>query len=321
MDKVLSIIVPVYGAETYLEKNMMTVIKQLTPECELILVDDGSKDKSGEICDKLSKINGNVRVIHKANGGVSSARNAGIDIAEGRYITFVDSDDYVANDYVKSILQLILTGKDVYFFGAYLVSDKQKKIMKSWLNNEKLSGDGMYNAQKLLFGCQSNEPWDKVFKNSIIQYHSLKFPLNIHLGEDLVFSLDYIKYATSVEILNKPIYFHTINPNGLGHKVVTQETLVYHDAVFCQMLDTIKVLNVDKTIESLAYQTMLQILTNCCGKLYRNGYSAEKIKKIVMAYDWYDLLLSKDYKGLKNCIRKYFMKHEKYFFISRVFSK
>lgn len=321
MDKVLSVIVPVYGAEAYLEKNMMTIVKQLTPECELILVDDGSKDKSGKICDKLSKMNGNVRIIHKVNGGVSSTRNAGINIAEGRYITFVDSDDYVATDYIKSILQLIVTGKDIYFFGAYLISDKQKKIMKPWLDDEKISESGIYAAQKLLFGCQSNEPWDKVFKNSIIQNHRLKFPLDIHLGEDLIFSLDYIKYAASAEFLSKPIYFHTINPSGLGQKKVTQETLVYHDAMFCRMFDAIKELNTDKTMESLACQTMLQILTNYSGKLYRNGYSTEKIKKIIASYAWYDFLLSRDYKGVKNWLRKYLMKQEKYFLISRVFSK
>ena len=96
----VSIIVPVYNVEKYIEKCLNSLFGQTYRELDIILVDDGSTDKSGELCDRLAKMDKRVRVIHKKNGGLSDARNRGIDAAKGRYITFIDSDDYVSGNYI-----------------------------------------------------------------------------------------------------------------------------------------------------------------------------------------------------------------------------
>ena len=94
----ISIIVPVYKVEKYLKKCVDSILAQTFSDFELILVDDGSPDNSGRICDDYAKKDARVRVVHKQNGGLSSARNAGIEVAKGKYLGFVDSDDYIAED-------------------------------------------------------------------------------------------------------------------------------------------------------------------------------------------------------------------------------
>ena len=97
----ISIIIPVYNAEKYLKKCLDSVINQTYKNLEIILVDDGSTDKSPEICDKYAEKDSRIIVLHKENGGVSSSRNAGLDIFKGEYLSFVDSDDYVEPDYIE----------------------------------------------------------------------------------------------------------------------------------------------------------------------------------------------------------------------------
>lgn len=105
-EKLISIIVPVYNVEKYLKECIDSVISQTYKNLEIILVDDGSTDKSGEICDEYSKKDSRIKVIHKENGGLSDARNVALDIAKGEYIGFVDSDDYVEKDMFETLYKL-----------------------------------------------------------------------------------------------------------------------------------------------------------------------------------------------------------------------
>ena len=107
MSELVSIIVPVYKTEKYLERCIRSIQRQNYISMEIILVDDGSPDGSGNLCDELAKMDDRIRVIHKTNGGMSSARNAGIEVATGDYICFVDSDDYIEKDYVSTLYRLI----------------------------------------------------------------------------------------------------------------------------------------------------------------------------------------------------------------------
>ena len=105
-NSLISVIVPIYKSEKYLEKCIESIIGQTYKNIEIILVDDGSEDRCGEICDAYSLKDNRIKVIHKKNGGISDARNAGLDIATGEYIGFVDSDDYIANDMLETLLGL-----------------------------------------------------------------------------------------------------------------------------------------------------------------------------------------------------------------------
>ncbi len=100
----LSVIVPVYNAEKYLENTINSILKNIKDDAEIILIDDGSKDNSGKIADNMTKLDSRVKVYHKENGGVSSARNLGMSKAQGEYITFVDADDIVCNNIMNSVV-------------------------------------------------------------------------------------------------------------------------------------------------------------------------------------------------------------------------
>ena len=107
MEKLISVVLPVYNVERYIIKCMNSVLSQTYKNIEIILVDDGSQDRCPEICERYAKKDKRVKVIHKENGGLSDARNAGIKVANGEYITFIDSDDYVDNDYVEFLYNTI----------------------------------------------------------------------------------------------------------------------------------------------------------------------------------------------------------------------
>ena len=115
----VSVIVPVYNVESYLSKCVESIKDQSYSNIEIILVDDGSTDSSGKLCDEFVKSDGRIKVLHKVNGGVSSARNLGIDICHGEYITFVDSDDWVEQNYIEVLLNEILTDANQLVFCKY----------------------------------------------------------------------------------------------------------------------------------------------------------------------------------------------------------
>lgn len=211
MDKKISIIIPVYKVELYLEESVKSVLNQTYQNLEIILVDDGSPDKCPEICDKLAKEDSRIKVIHKENGGLSSARNAGLDIATGDYILFVDSDDTINPQMCEILLNnLIDTNADVSMCS-------MKKIQS--IDNPK---DKQYNLESIKYQIFENDEvfsllfnkkvqmisaaWAKLYKKEI--FDNIRFPLGkIHEDE-----------ATIHEILaecNKAVYVELPMYNNL----------------------------------------------------------------------------------------------------------
>ena len=128
----LSIIVPVYNVEKYLDQCMISLLKQTLTNIEIILVDDGSPDNCGIICDKYAETDSRIKVIHKKNGGLSDARNAGLDIATGQYICFIDSDDYIEKDMLKDMYDnIVRTGADITICNYCAVDNEGHKQWES----------------------------------------------------------------------------------------------------------------------------------------------------------------------------------------------
>ena len=138
-EDLITIVIPIYKVENYLDKCVKSVINQTYKNLEIILVDDGSPDNCPKKCDEYEKKDTRIKVIHKENGGLSDARNAGIDIAKGKYITFIDSDDYIDSDYVETYYNKIKNCNYDVVVGGYkrVVDDKVKFILK--LKNEEFS--------------------------------------------------------------------------------------------------------------------------------------------------------------------------------------
>ena len=134
MENLISVIVPVYNIEAYLRKCIDSILAQTYTNLEIILVDDGSTDNSGEICNEYAAKDARIRVIHKGNGGLSSARNTGIDIATGKYIGFVDSDDYLAPDMYEKLLGAIVNNHaDISVCNVHHVDENEELISSTFL--------------------------------------------------------------------------------------------------------------------------------------------------------------------------------------------
>ena len=170
MDIDISIIVPVYNVEKYLEKCIDSILNQTFKEFELILVNDGSKDSSGTICDKYTEKDSRIKVVHKKNGGLSSARNAGLSIAKGKYIGFIDSDDYINKDMYSLLYEnIISTNSDIAICGfkkVYSYNDESEDI----LTDTKICVLNNIEALNMMYsenGVDFVVAWNKLYKRNL----------------------------------------------------------------------------------------------------------------------------------------------------------
>lgn len=207
----ISIIVPVYRAEKVLHYCIDSILNQKFTDFELILVDDGSPDSSGKICDEYAEKDMRVRVIHKQNGGVSSARNIGIEAARGEYICFVDSDDYLESNYLKELIETKRKYPDFdnIWCGFYTVRDYYKN-KKETVVAEKDKNYSFYNLSGIMDLCEKwfvQMPWNKLYKTKTIVENSIVFPPELSLGEDYIFNLRYLGCTNGkIVVINKSLY-------------------------------------------------------------------------------------------------------------------
>lgn len=200
----ISVIIPVYNAEKYLKECLDSVLNQSFKDFEVLIINDGSKDNSRAICDEYAAKDTRIKVFHKENGGVSSARNLGIDNALGEWICFVDSDDYVEKEYVSSLLadasdEISLVVHGLIKFGSG--TDKELN-----LGNDIVSA----NNHQILFQIKRIQnfgyPFSKLFKREIIVAHQILFPEDYSIAEDLSFLLQYIAKAEIIKFETKHHY-------------------------------------------------------------------------------------------------------------------
>ena len=199
----ISIIVPVYNAEKYLDRCIQSILAQTYTDFELLLVNDGSTDSSGVICDKYAGQDSRIRVFHKENGGVSSARNWGLNNAEGEYVMFVDSDDYMKFDMCdimyKTITQkqsdIVICGTEESGGGFWRPNADIDYTRQTFSNN----------FSSLLQTELLSPPWNKIFKRDKIK---TRFREDISFGEDLIFNLQYLALCETLSFIENAPYFH-----------------------------------------------------------------------------------------------------------------
>lgn len=198
----ISIIVPIYNAEKTINRCIDSVLKQTYTNFELIIINDGSLDKSDKICENYARKDSRIQVIHKKNGGVSSARNIGINLTTGEYITFIDSDDYILEHFLE---HLISVKADLVVSGF--------KDMPHPNGNETYLPDALYKNNDIttflnreIDSMLFKSPWGKLFKTDLIRKNNLSFDENISFGEDSVFMLQYLCLCTSIAITSHTDY-------------------------------------------------------------------------------------------------------------------
>lgn len=211
-----SIIVPVYNAERTLKRCVDSILNQKYKDYEIILVNDGSSDNSLEICNSYSKMHSNIKVIDKKNGGASSARNAGLDIAAGQFILFVDSDDYVSDHYFEVIDNNVCPdGLSVLTFTWI----KAKGLFKREINDSMNDAAFFDKSKYLILSRDINSPYSKIFDKKLIDKISLRFDERMPVAEDFNFCLKYLMACDNVKIKNDSIYFYDVtNEDSLVRK-------------------------------------------------------------------------------------------------------
>ncbi len=209
----ISVIVPVYKTEKYLPSCLESIVAQTVfDKIQLVLVDDGSPDKCGAICNEFAAKHDNVLVIHKENGGVSSARNAGLDAAQGEYLGFVDSDDTIAPDYYEKLLEAAEKNNcDMACNSITLLFREESRISSAWYpinipidRNEIVNGF----ALKMLTYSTQNSVCNKLLKNEIIKDNRLYFPVGVKIGEDKMFVLKFLRYCKSAVFTDACGYYY-----------------------------------------------------------------------------------------------------------------
>lgn len=218
MDKKLSFILPVYKVEAYLPQCLDSILSQCTPACETILVDDGSPDGSGAICDAYAARYPDVKVVHIPNGGNSAARNLGVTMAEGKYICFVDSDDYIQPDSVKKMLAWIdRADADICFLQAEKVFPDGKKVpLGEGMTHQGLAGKTRAEALAFMAGCPKypGGPWAKLIRRDLVEKNNIRFPGDRRLCEDLFYTLELYMAAEGFDALDFPYYCYRQNVAG-----------------------------------------------------------------------------------------------------------
>lgn len=225
MDKKLSFILPVYKVEAYLPQCLDSILNQTTEECEVVLVDDGSPDNSGAICDEYAKRYSNVKVTHIPNGGNSAARNLGVDMAEGKYVCFVDSDDYIDSRAVPKLLHWIDTqDADICFLQATKVfPDGTLVPLGEGMTREGLRGKTREAALAFMAACPKypGGPWAKLIRRQLLLDHNIRFPGDRRLCEDLFYTLDIYMAAERFDALDFPYYYYRQNVAGSITSTIT----------------------------------------------------------------------------------------------------
>ena len=208
MGEKISVIVPVYNVETYLERCVESILKQTYTHFELILINDGSTDSSGQICDHLASQYENIKAYHIENAGVSNARNMGIQLATGAWITFIDSDDFVTQDYLATLSSAVERG-NVGFVIAPLHHIKNGILtdLPTHSGNAELWSTEETMKELLMTTKTSFFPVAKLFKRDLIG--DKKFNTNYHLAEDALFLSELLlKTRCSSVFIDKPVYYY-----------------------------------------------------------------------------------------------------------------
>jgi len=226
----ISIVVPVYKVEKYIHRCVNSLIQQSYRNLEIILVDDGSPDNCGKICDELALSDVRIKVLHKKNGGISDARNKGIDLATGEYIGFVDSDDYLHPQMYEILLNNLLNCQADMSVCSFL------KVGDSFLPGEikRLDPNVFSNVEALgilntFLGVNLVVVWNKLYDKKL--FEELRYPVGRHRGEDESVIHKLIFYSKKVAITEQKLYFYYQNEQSLMHTRSLVHELDYANAI------------------------------------------------------------------------------------------
>ena len=278
----VSIIVPVYNAERYLNRCIDSILSQTMTDFELILVDDGSKDNSGRICDEYAEKDARVRVFHKPNGGVSSARNLGLDNVTGNWITYVDADDRCSCKYLEHLLAKTDEGTDLIL--SYAV------VCDSLGENAEVYPEYRVDAsnfERLFVDSDMHwhtSPWAKLYRASIIYENNLRFNEMMHIGEDADFLFSYMLITDKIYVSSDTDYYYTCDVSGsLTKRINTIDSeIASYRTIRCLVNRTIQQKNIkdNRAIDNLGWLVASYVRRVLNSLYYNDAKSYQRIDLI-----------------------------------------
>lgn len=282
-DKSVSIIVPVYNVEEYINGSIQSILNQTYGNIEVVLVDDGSEDSSADICKAFAESDGRVVYHRKQNAGVSSARNCGIELARGYYVMFVDSDDTVKPDCVERLVESIEEAQaDLCICGYDVLTDSGKTSIPA--PDDTLTGKvniTEYFSEHFLKGVTSSV-CAKLYKKDLI---SSGFDTDITMGEDILFNLEYFRSISKCRLIPDCLYmYNQQNPSSLV-KNYKEIYFVQNKSVCAAWLNWMDETGLDKSLKTNVYKRISEALVNYIIYVVTHGKTKDSVKAIKETLD------------------------------------
>ena len=274
----VSVIVPVYNSNTYLEKCIKSILSQSFKDFELLLVDDGSTDNSGEICEYYANVDRRIRVFHKENGGVGDARNLGMDNACGKWVAFVDSDDWVGPDYLSRLVSCVGDGNVDMVVSGYDIAPARELFVCGRDFHILFDGDTV---------CYT-VPWGKLYKADILRENHIRFDGKMRLGEDMVFLFSFMCLSDVVCVIGDVGYgYNRGAENSLSKRIfpLDDELYIYE----CAMVSINGLIVVKEIRNQLAVGRLNELkayfIRRVLDSLYYNRASKKKRMEVIKYID------------------------------------
>lgn len=251
----VSVIMTVYNSEKYLEECILSALNQTYEDFELIIIDDGSSDGSGKICQDIAKKDSRLKYHYVENGGVSAARNYGMKLATGEYIRFMDADDTVCEDSLKYMVDGMESRDDVdVVIGAYDTNDEF--VYKGDLEGYRSMKEFVEHFSKMIPSFYYGVTWNKLYKKSLIDKYNIEFEVGVDWAEDFLFNIEYFKKSMGVYYISQYIYYYNRRENSLVSTVAKydlNEAMSAETRRFVISLELVKQFTDDKDVIDSTY--------------------------------------------------------------------
>ncbi len=275
INNLVSVVVPVYNVEKYLLQCVESIMKQTYRNLEIILVDDGSPDNCGDICDQLSREDHRIHVIHKNNGGLSDARNSGINIAKGDYITFIDSDDYIVDNMIEVLLKLSISHNADIVECRNMRCDENGTILnKQTTQNKLIYKTYTGNAKMTAFfseGGIDTTAWGKLYKTTL--FNKVRYPFG-RLHEDVFTTYKLIHISEIIVVSEFTGYIYRVNEKSITGVSFNEKRL---DAVEGKIQQANFISKHYPFLKSKAYGEIVYACNLCLIKMVKSGFKGKKV--------------------------------------------
>lgn len=323
MEPLLSVVVPVYNCEKYIKKCIYSILNQSLENIEIIIIDDGSTDKSQEILDEICKDDLRIKLIKQKNKGVSAARNKGIEIASGKYIGFVDSDDYIHKDMYKKMYEKAIENDcDIVVCNVNDVTNNNKKVSlnlkQGIIDIKKLTVDKFLMEEYPKLGTAV---WHKIFRSELIKKNKIEFiNYNQVSSEDTIFNYMSMIKSNRIYCIEEPLYDYMIRDESLTKSKHAKENMINRSLNTVNIMSRYNKQNKIKVEYYIIYRTYWELIN---GLSYVNPLNISNIKSNIKEYrniEHFHVTMKNI--ALSNKLDKYFINHKgSYSLINKVFDK